>query len=214
MNVFIAGGSSSLGRSVIKVFKDRGDSVTATCCTKAPATDVQWIQMDVTDPDSVSRAFEAVDRIDCLINLFGVFTEDVRDWEKVFDINVTGLYRTIEAARPHLHPQSSIINTASINAFHPGFGNTAHYDASKGAVAAYTISLASELAPIRVNALAPGLIDAAYLHSTDLEVYYRSRAKLGRLVGAEELAHACTFLCDNKAITGQVIVVDCGFLIG
>ncbi|MFA6933888.1 MAG: NAD-dependent epimerase/dehydratase family protein, partial [Sphaerochaetaceae bacterium] len=88
MNVFIAGGSSNLGRSVIKVFKDRGDSVTATCCTKAPGTDVQWIQMDVTDPASVSRAFEAVDRIDCLISLFGVFTEDVRDWEKVFDINV------------------------------------------------------------------------------------------------------------------------------
>ena len=119
----------------------------------------------------------------------------------------------------------AIINIASINAIHPGFGNTAHYDATKGAVYAYTRSLAAELAPqgIRVNAIAPGLVEsdglrreAAALAET---VEKRNPLKLpsgtATLVEAGNVADAAVFLASNlaSAVTGETLVVDRGYLL-
>ena len=113
----------------------------------------------------------------------------------------------------------SIINISSINAHHPGFGNTAHYDASKGAVTAYTKSLAAELAPsrIRVNAIAPGLIDSEGLreHFPDLATMVEQRTPLHQLGTAEDVAHSAVFLASRAAahITGTTILVDGGYLL-
>jgi NAD(P)-dependent dehydrogenase (short-subunit alcohol dehydrogenase family) len=122
----------------------------------------------------------------------------------------------VQRLLPVFAPSGAIVNIASINALHPGFGKTVSYDASKGAVVAYTQSLAAEIAPIRVNAVAPGLLDAPYLHAEGNTVreQFESRALLGRMVKPEEVAQAVLFEAENTAMTGQVIVVDCGYLMG
>ncbi|MGI6438355.1 MAG: SDR family oxidoreductase [Sphaerochaeta sp.] len=98
----------------------------------------------------------------------------------------------------------------------PTFGSTTHYDASKGAVIAYTRSLAAELAPkIRVNALAPGLVAAPYLdEKNEIRKIFEKRSVLKRMVTSEEVAHALLFMAENTALTGAVIPLDCGYTIG
>ncbi|MGY8688079.1 MAG: SDR family NAD(P)-dependent oxidoreductase, partial [Verrucomicrobiales bacterium] len=135
------------------------------------------VQLDVCSPDSIEAAMAQVEGhfggLDILVNNAGIFSLSpqaeltAEEWDRIFQVNTRGLFLCSKAAAVAMQKRGggAIINIASINGFHPGFGNTAHYDASKGAVIAYTRSLAAELASqkIRVNGIAPGLVDAPWL---------------------------------------------------
>ena len=165
--------------------------------------------------------------LDILVNNSGVFSQSLQEdlsldsWREIFDLNVQGLFLCSREAIPYLREAEKgvIINIASINALHPGFGETAHYDASKGAVTAYTKSLAAETAKdgIRVNAVAPGLINSVGLRATakDLAEMYKKKAPLGRLVEREDVGNTVVFLSSEaaSAITGEILTVDCGYLL-
>lgn len=232
--VLVTGGTSTLGRSICKAFVEIGCEVVCTYAHhKEKAENLQKElgpllhieELDVLSPTSVETFFSRLDTLDVLVNNSGVFTlsdqEDlnIEDWEKVFNTNVRGLFLVTQQAIPLLKRSSKgcIVNIASINALHPGFGMTAHYDASKGAVVSYTKSLAAELGPkIRVNAVAPGLLDAPYLHEQGnfVKEMFVQRAVLKQLVSPDSVASCVVFLSTNPAITGEVITVDCGYLVG
>lgn len=239
--VLVSGGSSNLGASVCRAFSAEGAIVVCTWATpsgkvKAEALARELprcraVAMDVTDETSVRQALRSVEdlegRLDVLVNNSGIFTSSDQehlsesDWDRVFDTNVKGIWRTCRLALPLLRAArpSSIVNISSINALHPGFGGTVHYDASKGAVSAYSRSLAEEIGcdGIRVNAIAPGLLDAPYLHADGnaLGPAYEQRAVLGRMVKPTDIASVAVFLASPLAggIIGQTIVVDCGYLL-
>ena len=97
-----------------------------------------------------------------------------------------------------------------MNAIHPGFGTTAHYDASKGAVSSYTKSLAEETG-LRVNAVAPGLIERDALKGSQLEEYWKSHTVKKAMMKTEEIAETVYFLATCAGIYGQTILVDNGF---
>lgn len=173
---------------------------------------------------TVDAAAKHFGRIDFLVNNAGIFTvSEQRDltetmWDEVMDTNVKGVWRMCRLSFDHLAASGGVVvNVCSINAFRPGFGGTAHYDASKGAVAAYTRSLAAEWARygIRVNAVAPGLIDAVPLRERagDLVGRYEKRAALGRLVTSEDVASIVCFLLSeaSRAMTGEIVTADCGY---
>ncbi len=174
---------------------------------------------------AVSEVVANLGSLSILVNNAGVFTVgrqetlDESDWDTVMDTNVKGIWRTCRLTAKYLRAsRGTVVNICSINATHPGFGGTAHYDASKGAVAAYTRSLAKELGPegIRVNAVAPGLLMADNLRSEarDLVDAYEQRAVLGRLVKPAEIASVVCFLASaaSSAITGEVLAADCGYV--
>jgi NAD(P)-dependent dehydrogenase (short-subunit alcohol dehydrogenase family) len=186
------------------------------------------IHCDITDAkgvhDAIQACIERFSSIDILVNNAGIFTsssqEDLAetDWDAVMDINVKGLWRTVrECSQALKQSRGVVVNVCSINAFRPGFGNTAHYDASKGAIAAYTRSLAAEYAPygVRVNAVAPGLLDSRSLreHAPDLVGLYTQRAALRRLVSPQEIASIICFLASgaSSAMTGEIVAADCGY---
>ncbi len=168
-----------------------------------------------------------------LVNNSGIFsladqtTLSAGQWKQIFDVNVTGLFLFCREAAKGMKKNKAgvIVNIASINALHPGFGMTAHYDASKGAVAAYTKSLAAELGPwgIRVNAIAPGLVDSPRLRETakELALMVEKRNPLkgpagqGQLVKAMDIAQAALFLASGAArsITGEILIIDRGYLL-
>lgn len=231
--VLVTGGTGNLGEAICRLCIREGDQVIATyahnregaLALKEELGDQLVIEeLDLLKEESILALFSKLDKLDVLVNNSGLLTlSDQQDlpseeWDRVFDTNMKGLFLMTKAALPLLKKSeaASIINIASINALHPGFGQTAHYDASKGAVVAYTKSLAAEVAPIRVNAVAPGLLDAPYLSDPNnpIRAMFESRAPLKRMVKVEEVASCVAFLSSAKAITGQVIVVDCGYLVG
>ncbi|WP_320129149.1 SDR family oxidoreductase [uncultured Sphaerochaeta sp.] len=232
--VLVTGGTSNLGSALCRAFLEHGDQVVCTYTHNKDKAEklvrelgekLTIASLDILCEESIFKLFESLESLDILINNSGVFTVSEQenllpsDWDKVFDTNVKGMFLVCKKAIPLLRKSTNgvIINIASMNAFHPGFGGTAHYDASKGAVVSYTKSLAAELGPsIRVNGVAPGLLDAPYLHddTNTVRLKFEGRAILNRLVKAGEVADCALFLSSATAITGEVVTVDCGYSVG
>ena len=214
MRAFVTGGNSTLGRAIVKCFHDNGWE-----CLYSSRDGKECVKLDYNAPFDSKKLLEDVKEIDCLVNNAGIFTEGkqeelaLSEFEKVMDVNLKGLFLTTQTFLPVLKKRNgSIVNIASINAIHPGFGTTAHYDASKGAVKAYTASLAFETG-LRVNAVAPGLISSDRLKGSDLESYWCGHSVKESMVAPEDIAKAVFFLATSQGIYGQTIVVDNGFLL-
>jgi NAD(P)-dependent dehydrogenase (short-subunit alcohol dehydrogenase family) len=177
----------------------------------------------------VATAAAELGGIDIVVNNAGIGAAgDVAanasdEWARVLDVNVTSIARVTSSALPHLRrsEHAAVVNTCSAVAF-VGVPNRALYSASKGAVAALTLAMAADHVQdgIRVNAVAPGTADTPWVGrilqgSDDPEraaAALRARQPLGRLVTADEVAHAIACLASPHAAstTGAVLRVDGG----
>ena len=187
---------------------------------------------DVSDDPSVRKMFTAVEsefgRLDALVNNAGTTTEvkpqdfdalTAEEWDRVFAVNVRGVFQVTRAAVPMLKKAGgSIVNTASIVGLRPG-PQPLPYAASKAAVVSLTKLLALNLGPeIRVNAVAPGWIEGDWMERMLGEKYddlMARRAKntpLRRCVTAEDVAEVIlNLLTRNRLVNGEVVVVDGGY---
>ncbi|MEA2823783.1 MAG: hypothetical protein QOF03_265 [Alphaproteobacteria bacterium] len=144
----------------------------------------------------------------------------VEDWDRVFAVNVRGLFLVTRAAVPLLKrgENPSVVNTASIVGLRPG-PQPLPYAASKAAIVSLTKQLAGALAPeIRVNAVAPGWMEGEWMERMLGDNYERlmeRRAKatpLGRCVTADDVAETMlSLILSNRFVTGEIIVIDGGF---
>lgn len=213
----ITGGNSNLGKAIRKAFEEKGYEVYYTVSSKEKVDGPRAIAVDLKDENAVVAALSAFKELDVLVNNAGIFTEGSQDslsselFDAVMDLNVKGLFLVTRTLLPALKSTSgSIVNISSMNARHPGFGTTAHYDASKGAVSSYTASLAAET-ELRVNAVAPGLIDVQGLRGSDLEKHWNGHTVRNRMMKPEEIAKAVVFLAESNGIYGQTLLVDNGY---
>ena len=167
--------------------------------------------------------------IDILVNNAGLLIEGTAEetsdatWDKIFDVNLKGLFRGCRAVIPQMRQRGggSIVNLASIDALSGAIGHLA-YSASKGGVTALTRSLATDHAVdnIRVNAVCPGtittpMVEKMFKDTGDINAARNAsiaKHPLGRLASAGEVASVIVFLCSNDAsfITGQSVSVDGG----
>ncbi|MDI1288783.1 MAG: SDR family oxidoreductase, partial [bacterium] len=152
-----------------------------------------------------------------------VSANDVDEWHRVLDVNVVGIARVTRASLPYLRASSHavVVNTCSCVAF-VGVPDRALYSASKGAVAALTLAMAADHVGdgIRVNAVAPGTADTPWVgrlldaaaEPEKAEAALKARQPLGRLVTADEVAHAIASLASPAAssTTGTILRVDGG----
>ena len=191
------------------------------------------LKCDVSDEAGVRAMMAAIGarfgRLDVLINNAGTTaswkpkdleTLSLDEWDRVFAVNVRGLFQVTRAALPLLRKGENpcIVNTASIVGLRPG-PQPLPYAASKAAVVNLTKTLAWNLGPeIRVNAVAPGWMEGDWMQRMLKDKYedlMGKRAKatpLKRVVTADDVAETMMSLIEsNRFVTGEVIVIDGGF---
>ena len=230
-HVVITGGSRGIGKAAVELFAARGDRVTflyekehEKAKAVAEATGAKAICCDVADRKAVNSAFEAIGDVDILICNAGICRTGLlsglseEDWDRLFAVNVKGVYNCVNAAMPaFLRKHSGSVVTVSSMWGQVGASCEAAYSATKGAVIALTKALAKELGPsgIRVNCVAPGVIltDMCGEVAPEILEEMAEEAPVGRNGTAQDVADAMAYLADATFITGEILAVNGGYVI-
>ncbi len=231
----VTGGASGIGAATAELLGQRGAAVAVLDrdISKLRGQPALALDCDVRDSAAVQRAVGEVAQqlgaIDVLVNNAGigavgdVTANDDEEWHCVLDVNVVGIARVTRAALPHLRRSghAAIVNTSSVVA-PVGVPQRAVYAASKGAVASLTLAMAADHVRegIRVNAVTPGTADTPWVarllaqaeDPDEADRRLRARQPMGRLVSAEEVAHAIAYLASplSASTTGTLLAVDGG----
>ena len=231
MNVVITGGSRGIGAAAVARFAARGDRVWflyekehAAADQVAKATGATPICCDVADGEAVKAAFARIPDVDVLILNAGIChyglmsTMAEQEWDRIFAVNVKGIYHCVNAATPaFLKKQSGCVITVSSMWGQVGASCEAAYSATKGAVIALTKALAQELGPsgVRVNCVAPGVIPTDMCAHVDPQILelMAEDSPIGRNGTTQDVAQAMEYLADAKFVTGQVLPVNGGYII-
>jgi len=205
----VAAACRALGAEVL--VQQANVALDADCRALAAAVQDRWGRCDVLVNNAGTTKFVGVRDLDGL---------EADDFQRIYAVNVVGAFQMARAFAPLLkrHPPGAVVNISSIAAA-TGLGSSMAYAASKGALNTLTMSLARALGPvIRVNAIAPGLVESPWLQNgMGAERYaagvvaYKARAALAEIIQPEDVARAAWFLgVDAVKTTGEVLPVDAG----
>jgi 3-oxoacyl-[acyl-carrier protein] reductase len=204
---------------------DRRDEVREVAAAlHAEGRDVTAELCDIRDRAAICALMDRVRPLDVIVNNAGItstlafdeLTEEA--FRETFDINTVGTFVVAQEGGRRMRNGGRIVNIASRS--FAGAPNMAHYVASKTALVGLTRAMAIDLSPrdIRVNAVAPGVVDTEMLHyMTDaMKARMLSFQLLGRIGQPSDIARAVAFLAsrENTYITGQLLVVDGGRSLG
>ena len=236
--VLVTGGSRGIGAAIVKSFvseeakvyftylSSKADAASIAHATGRPHQ-VYFLACDVRKKEDVEETVDQIlkkeSSLDILVNNAGVIRDGLfltmpdEDWSEVLETNLGGVYSFCKAVAKQMMLQGGgrIINITSIIAELGGFGQ-ANYAASKGAVNAFTKSLAAELASkkVTVNAVAPGMVNTGMSNAVRAAFgeKIKDRIPLGDFAEPGEIASTVAFLASDEAryITGQIITVDGG----
>ena len=242
MNIIVTGGSRGIGEAIVRRLAKDGHAInflykeqiekahSMTRVLQAEGCNVHGIQCDISDSARVQAViapmFEHWGHVDALINCAGIswngLLQDMLDqeWQELFETNVYGTFYCTRAVLPSMiaRHQGVILNMSSIWGSHPGSCEVA-YSATKGAIEAFTRSLAEEVAysGIRVNAIAPGVVHTDMVRNLGEDTLARLQEDMpmGRYATPEEIADWVRFLISDEAsyMTGQIVTVAGGFVI-
>jgi 2-keto-3-deoxy-L-fuconate dehydrogenase len=244
-NAVVTGGGSGIGRSIAERFSEAGASICIldvdVASAQAVAGKVQSAgggarayRCDVSDHAGVKSVFDAVVRdgpVDILINNAGIShigtieTTSEADFDRVFRVNVKGMYNCMLALLPHMKARGGVIlNMASVAAS-TGLNDRFAYSMSKGAVVSMTYSVARDFLQykIRCNCVSPARVHTPFVDGYIRQNYPDREAEMfrklsetqpiGRMAQPREVADLALFLCSDEAafITGTDYPIDGGF---
>jgi ketoreductase RED2 len=234
--VVVTGSSSGIGAAVARAFADVGAGVVVNSAHSvaegeaiaASLPDACYVQGDITDPAAAGRlvdaALERWGRIDTLVNNAGTTAliphQDLEAatlevWRRIFEVNVFGSWSMTLAAMPALREaKGSVVNVSSVAGIRPT-GSSIPYAASKAALNHMTVLLAKVVGPeVRVNAVAPGLIDTPWTEDWDfVREVVQQVTPLKRTGQPEDVAEVILALARASYVTGQIVGIDGGLSI-
>jgi 2-keto-3-deoxy-L-fuconate dehydrogenase len=233
----VTGGASGIGAATCRALAGAGAAVTIVDIDRGTAETLAGelpnssiLIFDITDEAAVKQAFASLGSLDILVNNAGiglvgnVEETELADFQRIFRVNVEGLYLVTKHAMPLLLASAgSIVNIGSVAGM-VGVKRRFAYCATKGAVIAITRQLSVDYpTAIRVNCICPGTVDTPFVEAY-LEKYHKhekekvrqelnQRQPIGRLGRPEEIAHLALYLCSKEAdfINGSVIAIDGGW---
>ena len=229
----ITGAGRGIGRAIAEHFAGEGarvavadiDPNAASATAAAIGSDALGLAMDVSSKAAVlastAQVLDQFGQLDILVNNAGylVYTTfescSEENWDRIVDVNMKGPFLCAQAVIPHMKArrQGTIINMTSLAAKTGGLAAGPPYAAAKAGVHTLTIGLARALAPdqIRVNAIAPGVIDTAMTAAPEHD-QLKASIPLGRSGQPEDVANCALFLASDDArhITGETIDVNGG----
>jgi len=227
----VTGSTSGIGEAVVRRFHTQGAQVIVNSARSVDAGERiaaelggHYVQGDIgTDAAGICAAAADIHGgFDHLVNNAGTTAviphhdlEAVTDeiWDRIIDVNVGGTWKMSKAAVPIIAARGggTITNISSVAGLRQ-IGSSIPYAVSKAAINHMTTLLAKVVGPeVRVNAVAPGLVDTPWTESwDDLREYVNARAPARRSATPEDIADGCMALIGTPYVTGQVLAVDGG----
>jgi NAD(P)-dependent dehydrogenase (short-subunit alcohol dehydrogenase family) len=233
-HVFIVGGSSGIGLATAGHLLKQGYAVTIAGRDRNRLTKAKILlgnaantqELDASDASNIDRVFSRIAAIDHLVLALGsgkgggafpsVSLDEVR---MGFDEKVFPHFACAQAALPSMTQHGSITFISAVTA-HMAMPGTAGLGAANAAIAALVPILATELQPLRINAVSPGVIDTPWWDFLSAEnkksvfADYATKSPVGRVGQPEDIACAIEFLISNTFMSGQTIVCDGGLGLG
>ncbi len=228
-SALIVGGTSGLGLELAKTLAKRGEEVVITGRDKTRTESVareiggktRGIAMDLAEPAKIAGQLAGLGKVDHLVlaaierDENSVKKYDVARAIRLVTLKLVGYTEVIHTLAAKMGPEASIVLFGGLAKERPYPGSTT-VTTINGGVTSMIRSLAIELAPVRVNALHPGIVgDSPAWNGKPPEVLERVRVRtpLGRLVTMDEVVGAVLFLLDNKGVNGVNLYVDGGWLL-
>jgi NAD(P)-dependent dehydrogenase (short-subunit alcohol dehydrogenase family) len=241
--VIVTGAAQGAGAGIARRFAQAGANVAITYNSNKDAAaekvaefkklgvDAEAFHLDQRKTEEIDGVIQAIAKrfgsIDVIVNNAGIYPHQnsldmtQNDWDDMQNSNTRGVFFVCQSVAKVMKEQKNggaIVNVSSINATNPS-DTLIHYGVSKAAVEMLTRCLAHDFGKygIRVNCIAPGLIDAPRLDEfvPGWRESYSERAPLGRIATPEDMGNVCVFLGSPLAgfVTGQIITVDGGVLL-
>ena len=230
----VTGSSSGIGEATARRLSELGCRVVVNSATSVEAgtavagslpSEALYVQADISDQEQgnalVKRTIERFGRLDLLVNNAG-WTTPVKHADldaltdeilrRTFEVNVFGTWWLTRAAMPHLRrsPDPNVVMITSVAGVRP-VGSSIAYAMSKAALNHLTALLAKSCGPVRVNAVAPGLVATPLsANMPELHAAVAAAVPLHRSARPDDCADAVVALVRNAYVTGQVLVVDGG----
>ena len=224
----IVGGTRGLGRHLAESFAARDRRVVISGRDRRSAQSVAQeiggattaVALDLTEPAQIAPALEGIGTVDhVVLAAIDRDSNTVREYDleraiALATLKLVGYTEVLHCLHSRMHDYTSVLLFGGLAKDRPYPGSTT-VTAVNGAVTTMVRTFATELAPVRVNALHPGIVGDSPMWAENAEMLERvlARTPTGRLVTMDEIADAATFLLENTAVNGVNLAVDGGWVI-
>jgi NAD(P)-dependent dehydrogenase (short-subunit alcohol dehydrogenase family) len=227
MTVLVVGGTRSIGRAIAQNYADAGDSVVITGRDPARAEeaareiggDTRGIALELSEPTAIAEALRDVDDVDRLVlvaidrdsNLVKEY--DLAAAQNLVTLKLVGYTEVVHTLLPRMSDEAAIVIFGGLAKDRPYPGSTT-VSTVNGGVSGMVHSLATQLAPIRVNAIHPGIVAESpyWADKSAATEAVKARTPIGRNVAMADVVDAVDFLLRNRSVNGIDLDVDGGWL--
>jgi NAD(P)-dependent dehydrogenase (short-subunit alcohol dehydrogenase family) len=222
----VLGGTQGIGKEIVRSLASKGSAVhlsgrtpeSASAAAAEIGLGVRGFALDLAEPEGIAAALAHVESVDDLV--IAAIERDantIRDYSverarRLVTLKLVGYTEAIHQLLPRFTPSASVVLFGGLALQRPYPGSTT-VSTVNGGVTGIVHSLATELAPARINAIHPGIVgDSPFWEDKD-NSHIVARTPIGRLVTMDEIVHAVEFLLDNQGVNGINLAVDGGWLL-